>query len=659
MDMNTTTAFLSLKEIATTESGQRCWRLLFDEEKNGFSKLAHYATHYVEMPRQKIDDLISPFNGNTNVTLTEYALFGNSQLFTFVGPMESKLKKAEGRVYLKHVEESDLYEVLCDVRGATHFITVLYGCCEEMKANIGSQLAGAFFSVFKDGEGKKVEIEKIADSVPLVGPKPISYFTISFKYGAVSNDLVAAIPTLICQASKHPMADVYLRGEDAGMMNTLRTKFSYNAARKSPMFSLNEVMELAKQYGDANVVLFDKDDQEMDLFTTKNTPAEVIDLEVDDTVEQGPYYVCFKEDTHADGFFLQRISLCGDDFDFMDVCDYYLEFDTKKQADDFCFEHSMVKLFSIWTGIAQGMGKWLKCNKFSPSSPSYPCSNNTVSPHMTPCSPCSSMSPPHTAEDDEVTVVFIVTDTDPVLLEVSHTVEGPAKVTALDGDYYVRFTSRSEGMRLFAMYEKNFQVTDLFDLELNLEDFSTHSGLQKTPVFTNPKYILSLTECTKEGPHNGKNDKCLQVSEAPTSFATADDKWICYAEFDNPAKCKALYEKMKSWDHISIDAFKRQLYKVSDGKDVTFYSKLNGEKLVVPHFPRPTKYIRNSIANLRELPKQRSLDDEIVQKVLEVSSRKRVERTEEPIAPQAPAPAKRQRRRRMTEIEQLHAMKTF
>jgi len=259
-------------------------------------------------------------------------------------------------------------------------------------------------------------------------------------------------------------------------------------------------------------------------------------------------------------------------------------------------------------------------------------------------------------------VGFAIVDDDPVILEVSgHFLPHIELTSPRDGDYYVRFTSRSEGERFYTAYQN--RETDLFDLEEDLEDqYSNHSGLKKMAVIDEepvPKYILSLTECTKEGPHNGKNAKCLQVSETPTSFATADDNSVCYAEFDNPAKCKALYNKMKDWDHISADAFKRQLNKVSDGSDVTFHSKLTGEKFVVPHIRRPTRYIRNSIANLKELPKQRALDDEIVQKVLEVSSRKRVERTEEPIAAPAPAPAKRQRRRRMTEIEQLNAMKVF
>lgn len=707
-----TMAFLSLQETVPTQSGQRQFKVLSTESLNGYSKVAQYATHFVRCVDIAKIQLMCGFDTFTYFTLFEnvtspYYLGNAAKLL----PAEGLIFFMELEAGFFKV--LDGYSVAATHFMWTMLATA---CEMRQKSDQETVYPAEFLSVFKKNAHERSVLEPIdklpqqwryKDNTPVRTAR----FVISFKFSVTRPGHLVMLPIMAVTDTPKMNCDYYLEGTNQKQMELLSNKFRWNSRTKDMTFSTNDIMEIVKNSGvqahlchKTGEVFDDIEDTDDETTSTYHAAAQIIaevkdnadlpkyvatEAEIADVqsaaIESNMWYLFFRSKFY-DGATHLRSAFIEDSPDVDRPELYWITKSADKTLLEAIFKLTLVymKLPELIENLGKN-GLTLESCSSSPSSPPM-CPSSPIPVEPEPHSPAS---PPPALFDDiepesppENEVIYIMIDHDSknnVFIPVRQ-IRGPVELSdfAYDHEYYLRFPDMGDGLDFFAKYQN--KPLERAEIEADLKCmYVCPGGLQELPKIDDyvdisddedqqssddsgsefekehspkPVFAINFIQCQKQGRHNSQNEACLQISDSFDLPSRSQADWVCSGIFEDLNIGKQLYNHMKSWNHISIDAFKRQLNRVSDGK-VTFIGR-SGENFIVPKNGgfSGMKRIYRSVQHYQENQASSSVDDAIVGAVLEVASRKRTDRCSDTTPVSQP---KRARGRRMTEIERLRA----
>lgn len=646
--------YLSLQEVSATQSGQRQFKAIDTEYLDGYIKVAQYATHFVELDeRWKVTAISKTAPGYVPSTFTFFTLFENAASPYYVGPA-TRLRAAEGNIFFQETAPGS-FKLLDDFcPEATHFMTVLLAtACELRMKSVGSVFPAEFLSVFKKNAVERAVLRPIAAfkaSENNNAPARIPRFVISLQKSVEDPSLLLLMPIMTMPTAPNAKCDYYLEGHDQKQMALLVSNLRWNSRIHDFRFTEDDIKKV------------------------------VSDLKVDATF-------------HAVAKATETVDISDDE-----------ETTTFHAAAQIIAEVKANPASSSNVAseaeIAEVQQAAIDSNIPEPAEPTSPASPP----------PELFDTEPETPPENEVLYVFLDYNSKSDVLAVVRKMFGPVNIAdfTYDYDYYIRFPEFGDGLQFFELnYNKwmprselqadldnmfpetsgiqeicKFDSEEEYDsdeerdnenerLDLQFTQTILEAAQQKKTVddepdenqqssddsgsefeeepLPTPTFVFGFVECDKAGRHNSQNEKCLKIAET-SGFSSVPDDWVVYAQFADINICKQLYNHMKGWDHVSVDAFKRQLFRVSDGK-VTFFSRFESQFNV----PKNTsgfsgmKRIYRSVKNYQQRA-SRSVDDQIIDAVLEVASRKRTDRCSDETPVSQP---KRARRPRRSEFELL------
>jgi len=674
--------YLSLQEVSATQSGQRQFKAIDTEYLDGYTKVAQYATHFVELDDAKKVDVITKIPS----TFTFFTLFENAASPYYVGPA-SRLRAAEGNIFLREIAPGSfkLLEDFCPE--ATHFMTVLLAtACELQMKSVGSVFPAEFLSVFKKNAAERAVLRPIAafkaseDNAPARVPR----FVISLQKSVEDPSLLLLMPILTLPTAPNAKCDYYLEGHDQKQMALLVGNLRWNSRIHDFRFTEEDIKKVVSDL---------KVDAVLHAVAKVTETVDVSDNEEVTTFHAAAQIIAEVANTAAPS-------------------------NVATEA-----EIAEVQQAAIDSNIPEA------AESSSPASPP----------------PELFDTEPETPPENEVLYVFLDYNSKSDVLAVVRKMFGPINIAdfTYDYDYYIRFPEFGDGLQFFELnYNKwmprseleadldnmfpgtsgiqeicKFDSEEEYDseeekdlenerLDLQFTQTILEAAQQKKTVDDEPDenqqssddsgsefeeedtFYLSMIEHCRSGVHNLVGRTCFEIAET-IDFTKPHPDATVYARFTNLVKCRLLYSKMRTWSHIGVEAFKTQLEYVAHN-DISFHSKYepsydvakyNGPSLWstpgkskrrASNKPKPNRGIRfvqtapkDTTAgcfsgrkpsyvsvNYHKQPAaaDRSVDDQIVDAVLEVASRKRTDRCSDETPVSQP---KRARRPRRSEFELL------
>lgn len=586
--------YLSLQEVSATQSGQRQFKAIDTESFDGYQKVAQYATHFVHLDDAKKVDLIAKIPS----TFTFFTLFENAASPYFVGPA-ARLRAAEGTIFFRETVPGS-FALLADFcPEATHFMVVMLAtACELQMKSVGTVFPAEMLSVFKKNAAELAVLRPItaykasADNAPARVPR----FVISLQKSVENADLLLLMPILTLPAAPNAKCDCYLEGTDQKQMALLVSNLRWNSRIQDFRFTRDDIEKIIK-------------DLKVDAtFHAVSKVTETVDISDDEEVTT----------FHAAAQIIAEVANTA------------APSNVASEAE-----------------IAEVQQAAIDSNIPEPAEPHSPASPP----------PALFDSEPESPPENEVLYVFLDYNSKSDVLAVVRKMFGPVNIAdfTYDYDYYIRFPEFGDGLQFYELNYNKWMPRS--EIEADLDNmFPGTSGIQEICKFDDeydseeefdPTFVFGFVECDKDGRHNSQNEKCLKIAET-SGFSSVPDDWVVYAQFDDINICRQLYNHMKGWDHISIDAFKRQLFRVSDGKTI-FFSRYEGQ-MTIPKNVSGFSGMKRIYSSVKSYQAARSVDDQIVEAVLEVASRKRVDRCSDETPVSQP---KRTRRPRRSEFELL------
>jgi hypothetical protein len=238
-------AYLSLQEVSATQSGQRQFKALDTESFDGYQKVAQYATHFVHLDDTKKVDLISKIPS----TFTFFTLFENVASPYYVGPA-GKLRAAEGRIFFKETVPGSFMLLKDYCEEATHFmVTMLATACELRLKSVGSVFPVDFLSVFKKNASELAVLRPIsAYQTPAEADAParVPRFVISLQKSVEDPNLMLLMPISTMPIAPNAKCDYYLEGHDQKKMALLVSNLRWNSRLQDFRFTKEDIEKIVK-----------------------------------------------------------------------------------------------------------------------------------------------------------------------------------------------------------------------------------------------------------------------------------------------------------------------------------------------------------------------------------------------------------------------------
>jgi len=532
--MSATTAFISLQETIATQSGQRQFKVLSSESLNGFSKVAQYATHFVQC------DSIAKIQMMCGVdsTFTFFTLFENAASPYYLGNA-TKLMPAEGLIFFMEVKPGFFKLLKGYDTAATHFMwTMLATACEmSQKSDQETVYPAEFLSIFKKNAHERSVLEPI-DKLPqewktkVNTPGRAPRFVISLKKSMVNPDLMCMMPLFIMPTEPDARCDYYLEGTDHKEMYRLANKLRWNPRTKGFAFSIDDILKVVSDLK-VEAALFHKNGTKYDdIQTPPNTPPvtePIIDISDDDdeiianfhaaaqivaevkentdlpqyvateaekaeieaaAVESNtPMWYLFFVTKFYDGATHVRSAFVEDSPD-VDKPELYW----RTESTDKALLEAIFRLTTVYMKLPELIenlnknGLTLESCSFSPSSPTQEELRSLIPVQPEPVSPAS---PPPALFDDlepdsppENEVIYVMLDynTKSEYLTPVRQIRGPIDLMSYtyDFDYYLRFPDMGDGLDFFAKYQN--KPLERAEIEADIKAmYICPGGLQELP----------------------------------------------------------------------------------------------------------------------------------------------------------------------------------